>query len=86
MKWWVSGLLLLVFVPSVLAVTISLSEIPPQITDQPFTFSVSVSGAKPATNYLRADLFKDGSKTILAKPTMVAVGTLGLKVINTCPL
>lgn len=44
------------------AVSISLSDIPPTITIDPFEFTVSISGAKPATtNYLRVDFYKDST-------------------------
>lgn len=42
----------------VFAVTVSLSNIPSSLSDQPFTFNVSVSGAGAGTNYLRMDLFQ----------------------------
>lgn len=62
MKWWATGLLLFLLNSSVVkAVTLTISDYPSQITDQPFTVNVTVSGAQAATNYLRADLFKEGS-------------------------
>ncbi|MBU1032116.1 hypothetical protein KKE03_04335 [Patescibacteria group bacterium] len=45
----------------VFAVIITMSNIPPTITDEQFTFDVSVSGASAGTNYLRVDLYKEGS-------------------------
>lgn len=38
------------------AVTVTISNTPATITDQPFTFDVSVSGAQSGINYLRVDL------------------------------
>ena len=44
-----------------LAVTITLSQIPSSITNDSFTFTASISGAASGTNYLRVDLYKDGT-------------------------
>lgn len=44
-----------------LAVTVTISNIPTTITDQLFNFDVSISEAGAGTNYLRVDLYKDGS-------------------------
>lgn len=48
-------------VSSAFAVTVTLSNIPSTISDQPFNFDVSVTGASAGTNYLRIDLYKDGT-------------------------
>lgn len=48
-------------VNTVSAVTITTSNLPPAITDQPFSLDVSVSGASAGTNYLRIDLYKEGT-------------------------
>ena len=53
--------LLLFFVHPAYAVTITLSGVPSSITSDPFTFSASITGASAGTNYLRVDLYKDGS-------------------------
>ena len=45
----------------VAAVTITLNNVPANISAEPFTVNVTVSGATSATNYLRVDLFKDGT-------------------------
>lgn len=45
----------------VLAVTITISNAPPSITDEPFNINVSVAGASAGTNYLRVDLYKEGT-------------------------
>ncbi|MBI2018480.1 hypothetical protein HYS96_02120 [Candidatus Daviesbacteria bacterium] len=45
----------------VFAVTVTTSNIPSSISDQTFDINVSVTGASAGTNYLRIDLFKDGS-------------------------
>lgn len=42
---------------SAFAVTVTISNIPSTISDEPFTFNVSVSGAQSGTNYLRANFF-----------------------------
>lgn len=44
-----------------LAVTITISNAPPSITDEPFNINVSVAGASAGTNYLRVDLYKEGA-------------------------
>jgi hypothetical protein len=50
------------FVRNTSAVTISLSGVPPTITQDPFTITVSISGAKKGTNnYLKMDIFQNGS-------------------------
>jgi hypothetical protein len=49
------------FLNPALAVSVTISDLPASVTDQPFTFNVSVSGAQSGTNYLRANLFKTGT-------------------------
>lgn len=50
------------FLPQkVLAVTVSVVSVPSSITQDAFTLTASVSGAQAGTNYLRIDLYKDGS-------------------------
>lgn len=50
------------FVRTVHAVTISLSEVPSTVTQDPFSFTVAISGAKKGTiNYLKMDIFQNGS-------------------------
>lgn len=51
----------LIFAKPVLAVTVTTSNIPSTITDQSFNFNVSITGAGAGTNYLRVDLYKDGT-------------------------
>jgi hypothetical protein len=46
---------------TVKAVDISLYQIPSEISFEPFTLIATISGAKAGTNYLRIDLFKDGT-------------------------
>jgi len=46
---------------TVFAVTITVDDYPQTITQDPFEVTVSVSGASPATNYLRVDLYKEGT-------------------------
>ena len=53
--------LIFLFVKPVYAVTIALSQVPSSITTDPFTFSASITGASAGTNYLRVDLYKEGS-------------------------
>ena len=55
-------LLVFFFVPQkIFAVTVSVISIPLSITQDNFTITASVSGAAAGTNYLRIDLYKDGS-------------------------
>jgi len=49
------------FVQTANAVTISLSQVPSSIGVDSFTFTASISGAATGTNYLRVDLYKDGT-------------------------
>ena len=46
---------------SVFAATISITNIPTSITDQPFTLTASVSGETAGTNFLKVDIYKDGT-------------------------
>lgn len=46
---------------SVLAVTVTINSSPSTITQDEFTISASVSGATTGTNYLKIDIFKDGT-------------------------
>ena len=61
MKWWGWVLLFLLTSAPALAVTITLSNVPSSISTDPFTLNVDISGPNPGTNYLRVDLFKDGT-------------------------
>lgn len=45
------------------AVTVITSSIPSTITDESFTFNISITGASAGTNYLRVDLYKDTTGT-----------------------
>jgi len=52
----------LIFCPEVKAVTITINSFPATIdTADPYQVNASVSGAVNATNYLRIDLYKDGT-------------------------
>ena len=63
----ISVCLLLIFVfifrlaIHVCAVSIAVTDIPSSISKDPFTVTVSVLGANAGKNYLRIDLFKDGT-------------------------
>ena len=48
-------------IKSVFAVTININQYPSSISSDPFNVSVSVSGASEGQNYLRVDLYKDGT-------------------------
>lgn len=55
-------LLYILFTATVtLAVTVTISNVPSTISDQPFSIDASVSGAQAGTNYLRANLFPPGT-------------------------
>lgn len=54
-------LYLLFGVSPVLAVTVTISDVPASITDQPFSFNVAIAGANAGTNYLRANFSQPGA-------------------------
>lgn len=45
----------------VFAVSVTINNSPSSISSDPFTLNVTISGAGSGTNYLRIDLYKDGS-------------------------
>src|SRR5690242_4047930 len=51
----------LLFAKSAFAVTITIENPPANITEDPFSLQVNISGAQAATNYLRIDIYKDGT-------------------------
>lgn len=51
----------LILAPDTLAVTLSYSNVPSIISANPFTIEVTVEGPNPGTNYLRIDLYTEGS-------------------------
>src|SRR3990167_369901 len=55
--------LFLIAAKTALAITVTVSDYPQTITQDPFSITVSVEGAQTATNYLRVDLYKDGTKS-----------------------
>lgn len=64
LKSLILTLILLFFgVSPVFAVTVSTSSVPSTITNESFTFNVSISGASSGTNYLRVDLYKETTGT-----------------------
>src|SRR5579859_2267397 len=44
-----------------MAVTVVIDDFPKSISSDPFSIHVSISGAKDGTNYLRIELYKDGT-------------------------
>jgi hypothetical protein len=54
-------LLEFIFTQKVLAVTLDVSNIPATISASPFLVTISIFGANTGKNYLRVDLFKDGT-------------------------
>lgn len=53
-------ILFLTVAKSAHAISVSISNYPQDISQDPFTFTVSVDGAQTGTNYLRVDLYKEG--------------------------
>ena len=51
----------LITAQNVFAVSVTISNVPSTVTDQPFNIDVSVTGAGTGTNYIRANLFPTGS-------------------------
>lgn len=51
----------LYFISQVYAVTVTVSDIPSSISSDPFTVKATISGAGAGTNYLRIDLYKEGT-------------------------
>ena len=54
-------LIFFIFTAKSFAVTVSVTNFPTTLSDQPFAITASVSGATAGTNYLRIDLYKDGT-------------------------
>ena len=52
---------LFILINPVYAVTVSISSFPPVISSDSFTVTASISGATAGTNYLKIDIFKDGT-------------------------
>lgn len=49
------------FAESAHAVSVTITNAPSSIGSDPFTLSATVTGATPGTNYLRVDIYKDGT-------------------------
>ncbi len=47
--------------PKIFAVTIAINSYPSLISEEPFEVEVFISGPNPGTNYLRIDLYKEGT-------------------------
>ncbi len=58
----IAGVFFFSFFQTVFAVTVTISDLPSSISTDPFTVTASVSGASAGTNYLRVDLYKEGSQ------------------------
>lgn len=63
MKWILGFLILFFFIFSnhAFAVTVTINNFPSEITADSFNVEVNVSGAQDGANYLRVDLFKEGT-------------------------
>lgn len=57
----IAFLFFLIFPKPAFAVSVSIFSSPNTITDDLFTLTASISGASTGTNYLRIDLYKDGT-------------------------
>ncbi len=55
------------FIKDAFAVTTSISNLPQSISADPFSFTVTISGAGTGTNYLRIDLYKPSSSNYFAE-------------------
>jgi len=55
------ALLLLIFAPPIHAVTVSILNSPSTVSSDPFEITAQVEGASIGTNYLRVDLYQDGT-------------------------
>src|SRR5689334_15930538 len=60
-KFLLACLLHLLSISRVYAVSVTLSNVPSTVDDQEFTLTVSIDGAGAGTNYLRLDLYQDGT-------------------------
>lgn len=61
---FIAFLVFLLFLPvfkPAYAVTVTISDFPSTITDDAFTLTASISGASAGINYLRVDIYKDGT-------------------------
>lgn len=75
MKYLIAMIFLLgfsFFVRPAFAVSIQIDSSPDTITDQPFTLDVSLSGAQPGQNYLRVDIYKDGTSNYFGETSVGA--------------
>lgn len=59
---WLALMLVFCFPLPVLAVTTDITSYPSSITDEKFSVTVTIASASAGTNYLRVDLYKDGTK------------------------
>jgi hypothetical protein len=55
--------LFLLFPFPIFAVSVTILNLPSTITTDPFTITASISGASSGTNYIRVDLYKEGTQT-----------------------
>lgn len=56
--------------PSVFAVTLTIEQAPSTITDQPFTIDISMTGASAGQNYLRIELYKEGTSNYFGETSV----------------
>ncbi len=60
----------LFFVTPALAVSIQIDSFPESISDQPFNLDISLSGAQPGQNYLRVDIYKEGTSNYFGETSV----------------
>lgn len=51
-----------IFCRSAFAVSVSITNFPSTITSDPFNITISITGASSGTNYIKVDLYKDGTQ------------------------
>ena len=59
----VLALFLFAFPSAAFAVSIAIDQYPASVSDQPFTINISLQGASQGQNYVRADLYKEGTSS-----------------------
>lgn len=52
------------------AVTLTIEQAPATLTDQPFTVDITMTGASEGQNYLRVDLYKDGTNNYFGETSV----------------
>ncbi len=58
------------FISPAYAVTLTIESAPQSITEQPFTVDVTLTGASAGQNYLRVDLYKEGTSNYFGETSV----------------